>query len=235
VFVVIGIAGAGALVVSWFTVPQAPGLPAARADVPSWVANLLELLRTKSAVLSILLMACTAGVVIGYLSGVSYLLQERFGMSATHYGVLFALNASTIFVAGQVNARLVRRFSPVSLLVGAFVLLVIAAGTLTVALATDAGLVLVESTLVLVLLGYGFAMANVLSTGMAVPRRLAATMASLLGVAQFGFGALTAPLAASATGAQIPSMALVLCGYTVAGLLLAVALRSARCPPQRKA
>ena len=47
-----------------------------------------------------------------YLTGSSFVYQEVYGLSATTYSLLFALNAVGMLAASQVNHRLLARFSP---------------------------------------------------------------------------------------------------------------------------
>ena len=46
----------------------------------------------------------------GYISGSSFALQDVYGLSATQFSLVFALNAAGMIVLGLLNARLVRRF-----------------------------------------------------------------------------------------------------------------------------
>jgi DHA1 family bicyclomycin/chloramphenicol resistance-like MFS transporter len=46
----------------------------------------------------------------GYISGSSFVLQEVYGLSATQFSSVFALNAAGMIALGLLNARLVRRF-----------------------------------------------------------------------------------------------------------------------------
>ena len=47
----------------------------------------------------------------GYISGSSFVLQDLYGLSATQFSLVFALNAAGMIVLGLLNARLVRRFA----------------------------------------------------------------------------------------------------------------------------
>ena len=43
-----------------------------------------------------------------YISGSSFVLQDLYGLSATQFSLVFALNAAGMIVLGLVNARLVK-------------------------------------------------------------------------------------------------------------------------------
>ena len=68
----------------------------------------------------------------GYISGSSFVLQDLYGLSATEFSLVFALNAAGMIVLGLLNARLVRRFPVRGLLMvglaGSSVAAVVAAG-----------------------------------------------------------------------------------------------------------
>ena len=53
----------------------------------------------------------------GYIAGSSFVLQEVYGLSATQFSLVFALNAGGMVVLGLLNARLVRRFAVRRLLI----------------------------------------------------------------------------------------------------------------------
>src|SRR5215213_9201128 len=53
----------------------------------------------------------------GYIAGSSFALQEHYGLSATQFSAVFALNAAGMVGLGLLNARLVRRFPVRRLLV----------------------------------------------------------------------------------------------------------------------
>ena len=130
-------------------------------------------------------------------------------------------------MAGQLAALLLRRLSAPTILTLGFSLGVLLAIALIMALLFQAPLGVVAPMLAGVLLSYGMAMSMSLTIGMSsVPAADVAPMAGLLGLAQFGFGALTAPIVGLATDAVVPAMAIVLLGYAVAGLIVSILIRT---------
>jgi N-carbamoylputrescine amidase len=61
-----------------------------------------------------------------YLGGSSFVFQHQYGISATTYSILFAVNAVGMLAAGQANHRLLARFSPRSLLVAGLIAFAVA-------------------------------------------------------------------------------------------------------------
>lgn len=232
IFAMITVAALVAWLVVWASLPEtAPvwsgGGARPRTRLRDSLRRTLSLTRRPSAMAGALAIGCASGMVLSYLSGTSYLLQERFGLSPMAYSVLFALNALAIIVAGQLAALLLRRLSAPTILTLGFSLGVLLAIALIMALLFQAPLGVVAPMLAGVLLSYGMAMSMSLTIGMSsVPAADVAPMAGLLGLAQFGFGALTAPIVGLATDAVVPAMAIVLLGYAVAGLIVSILIRT---------
>src|SRR5690606_6862268 len=55
-------------------------------------------------------------VTFAYISGSPFVFQQHYGLSASDYGFVFALNGIGLVLAGQLNGRLVSRFAPRTLL-----------------------------------------------------------------------------------------------------------------------
>src|SRR4029079_14810087 len=56
------------------------------------------------------------GPLFAYISGSSFVLQGIYGVSPQLYSVLFAMNGLGLIAGSQVNARLVGRYGPATLL-----------------------------------------------------------------------------------------------------------------------
>lgn len=162
----------------------------------------------------------------GYISGSSFVLQERFGLSPMQFSLVFAANAAGMIVLGLLNARLVKRVPvrrllmvglAVSSLAGAALLLVL--GTL---LGAGLGAVAVLVPLFVVVTTRGLISAN--ATVLGVQRAPAAGAASaVLGACMFGGGILVSPLLALGEDSAVP-MAAVVAGGAIAALLATVVL-----------
>ena len=154
----------------------------------------------------------------GYISGSPFALQEVYGLSATQFSLVFALNAAGMIVLGLLNARLVRRFPVRRLLVIGLAASTVAAVILVVVVAAGLGVLAVLPPLFLVVASRGLVSAN--ATVLGVKRAAAAGAASaVLGACMFGGGILVSPLIAlGGDGTAIP-MAAVVAGGAVAALL----------------
>jgi DHA1 family bicyclomycin/chloramphenicol resistance-like MFS transporter len=160
----------------------------------------------------------------GYISGSSFALQDVFGLSATQFSLVFALNAAGMIGLGLLNARLVRRVPVRSLLLMGLVTSTAAAVVLiVVVLGSTPGLLVVLAPLFVVVASRGLVSAN--ATVLGVKRAPAAGAASaVLGACMFGGGILVSPLMAlGGEGSAVP-MAAVVAGGAVAALLATVVL-----------
>ncbi len=163
----------------------------------------------------------------GYIAGSSFVLQEAYGLSATQFSLLFALNAAGMIVLGFVNARLVRRVPVRTLLIVGLVGSSIAAVALLAAVGSPIGPALgvgaVLVPLFVVVATRGLVSAN--ATVLAVQRAPTAGAASaVLGACMFGGGILVTPLLALGGAGSPVSMAAVVAGGALAALFATVLL-----------
>ncbi|MEV0005935.1 multidrug effflux MFS transporter [Micromonospora sp. NPDC050980] len=158
-----------------------------------------------------------------YISGSSFVFQDVFGVSAAVFSVFFGVNALALVATGQLNARLLDRFSPRRLLVTTLVVgLVTAAGVLTGALA---GSLAVTAVALFAFVGsLGMVMPNSTALALDAHARHAGTAAALMGGIQSVVGALAAPLVGlGGEGSALP-MAAVLAGAATLSLTAVLTL-----------
>ncbi|MFI7215178.1 multidrug effflux MFS transporter [Micromonospora maritima] len=162
-----------------------------------------------------------------YISGSSFVFQDVFGVSATVFSVIFGVNALALVATGQLNARLLDRFSPRRLLVTTLVVgLVTAAGVLTGALAGS--LALTAVALFAFVGSLGMVMPNSTALALDAHARHAGTAAALMGGVQSVVGALAAPLVGfGGEGSALP-MATVLAGAAALSLTAVLTLTRPR-------
>ena len=156
-----------------------------------------------------------------YISASSFVLQDLYGLSATEFSLMFALNAAGMIVLGLLNARLVRRFDVRRLLIVGLVGSSLAAVVLLIVVGTPAGASLgavgVLLPLFVVVATRGLVSAN--ATVLGVQRAPTAGAASaVLGACMFGGGILVSPLLALGGDATAIPMATVVAGGAIAAL-----------------
>ena len=216
------LAGAGFLVLVTALRSLEETLPERRpAHVGRAMGDLAGLLRLRLFGAYVACVAAAGGVLFSYIAASSFLLQVRFGMSATSYGFVFALNASGLFVAANVSRRLVQRTGPAPLLSAGQLLTLVGVAVVAAGVAASA-LPLVLLGLLLTVSSMGLIISNAMALAMAHARGRAGSAAGLFGIAQFAFGGLVAPLAGA--GGSAWSFVLLVAGCALAGPLLRVVL-----------
>ena len=160
----------------------------------------------------------------GYISGSSFALQEHYGLSATQFSAVFALNAAGMVVLGLLNARLVRHFPVRRLLVVGLAGSSVAAGVLVLAVTAGSslGVLAVLPPLFVVVATRGLVSSNATVLGVERGSSAAGSASAVLGACMFGGGVLVTPLVGlGPEGSPVP-MALVVAGGAVAALLTTV-------------
>ncbi|HEY0640251.1 MAG TPA: multidrug effflux MFS transporter [Pseudonocardiaceae bacterium] len=174
----------------------------------------------------VLIAGLTMATMFSYVSGSSFVLQGVYGLDEQTYGLVFGMNAIGLIAATQLNPVLLRRFTPQRILLGALVAAAVSVTALVFAAATQAPLALLVVPLFATASSCGLAFPNAPALALSRHGEAAGSAAALLGAAQFGVGALVAPLVgAFGSGSALP-MALVMASAT--GLALALLLAVTR-------
>jgi DHA1 family bicyclomycin/chloramphenicol resistance-like MFS transporter len=166
------------------------------------------------------------GVLFAFISGSSFVLQNEYGLSATHYSWLFALNALTMIVGGVLNARLVARHSPAQVLSVALVISVVA--TLAAAAVTTAlsrpSLWLLLPLVAAASLCIAPNMANTTTLGLDRHGANAGMAAAVMGALQAALSGVVSQMVSITGQASAVSMTLVMAGSAVLAVLSYLAL-----------
>ena len=216
VFVALSVLGVALTAMSARLLPET--LPRERrraAGLAVTLRTFAQLLRDRRFVGFVLIVGLGGGAMIGYVAGSSFVLQDVYGASPQLYGALFGMNALFLVVGAQVNAQLLATRSPRSLLgIGLAAMVVAGLALVAIVLLPGAGLAAVTVPLTLLMASWGFIHANALALALADHPQVAGTAAALLGVSQYAFGAVTAPLVGLAGSDTAMPMAVVIatCG-----------------------
>ena len=146
------------------------------------------------------------GALFAYISGSSFVLQGIYGVSPQLYSVLFAMNGLGLIAGSQVNARLVGRYGPATLLRAGLTTIAAAACTLlVVVLIGGLGVAAVLAPMFVIVSSLAFVLPNSTALALADHPEVAGTASALLGMGQFVIGALVAPIVgAGGTDSAVP-------------------------------
>ncbi|WP_257656559.1 multidrug effflux MFS transporter [Parapedobacter lycopersici] len=163
-----------------------------------------------------------------YLAGSPYVMLTLFGVTEKQYGFIFALIASALIVASQLNRRVLNRHS--SEKVARIALMVQSAAGITLTICCLMGTInlFVMVAIIFVFLGaQGFVFPNTSALALSPFNRLAGSASALLGSLQMACGALSSALVSYFhNGTAIP-MAVVMAGCAGLSLLITLLDRTA--------
>ncbi len=163
-------------------------------------------------------------VIISYVSGSPFVLQEQYGLSSVQFSGVFALGGIGLVLGAQVNAALVRRMGPARLLrASAPAAAVAAIVMLALAVTATGGVVALVGALWVVLLMLGFLGSNASALAMTRHGERAGTAAATIGFLQAGIAGGVSPLVGLLGGDAIAMTGVILGGLVVAVLVLALA------------
>jgi len=204
--------------------------PEPTAHLSLWV-----LLRRREVFTSALVLGLCGAAMIAHLAGLSFFLQDERGLSPAAYGAVFALDAAGLVIANNVNRFVLRRWSSRQVLSVSVPVMLVFALAFAALLRAEAPLPAVLPALFLFISCWGFVMPNAVAVGMSVERAAAGRASAILGVAQFGFAAFSAPLVGTIPVlAGTPPMATVivvcLAGAVVAQVVARLVDRRAAAP-----
>jgi MFS transporter, DHA1 family, multidrug resistance protein len=191
------------------------------------VSGFRELLRDRLFLAYALVLGLAFAEMFSYIAGSSFVLEDLYGLSPQLYGGLFGLNALGIVACSQLNRALVGRVSPEQLL-GTAVVAGATAGTMLLAVVlAGVGLAGILPCLFVVVASIGLVIPNAAALALTGYPHAAGSASALLGLAQFAFGGLAAPLVGAAGRGTAVPMALVIALFGGAALAATVLARRA--------
>ncbi|MEU4454525.1 multidrug effflux MFS transporter [Nocardioides sp. NPDC023903] len=143
---------------------------------------------------AVLICGLTYAALFAYLSGATYILQGTYGLSPQGYSIAFGANSLGFMAFGWLGGRAAERWSERGTLV---IGIVMSGGGSLGLLATglfDLALPVVLVSLFVLASGTAVAAPPTTSLALADYPELAGTASSVLGMARFGFGGISAPL-----------------------------------------
>jgi DHA1 family bicyclomycin/chloramphenicol resistance-like MFS transporter len=133
-------------------------------------------------------------VLFAYLTGATFLLQGRYGLSPQQYSYAFGLNSAGFMIFGFAGGRMSERYSEQATLVVGLAMCALGAAGLLLTATVHLPLGGVIVSLFALVSGVAMTTAPTTSLALAGYADIAGTASSLLGMARFGFGGIAAPL-----------------------------------------
>lgn len=190
IFVAQAVLGAGFAVAAYVglpeTLPRAERRPFGGRAVLRSQVEVLRIPRFRRCALAF---GLAAGVVFGYASSYSFVLEVQWGTAPLVYAVLFGLNGLGMVAFAQVNPGLVDRFGPNGVLVGGLVASTAAAGALVVAVVAHLPLAVVAAATWVVIASRGTVLPNITSLAMSSAPFARGVASASLGSVQWAVGA----------------------------------------------
>ena len=184
-------------------------------------SGLRQVLRIRLFVGYALTAALSGFTMMAYIANSSYVLQEMKGLQPMPFALFFAGTALTQVLLSIVNARIVGRFRPRTLIGFGLTLAAVAVAALTVGvLALDTPLLLTCAGFLVLMAAQAFVFGNASALAVGQARHVAGAASAVLGVAQAVAMATAAPLASSGGGVTAEPMIWVMIAG-VAGSLFA--------------
>ena len=160
----------------------------------------LELLKKRVLLGYVLAGAFNSAALFAYLAASPGLLIQTYGIAPADFGWVFGINAIGLIGMSQVNAHLLRRHTPETILLRARPVSILFAVVLVVDAFTGwGGEIGVLAPLFMVIGSFGFVGANSQSSGLNVDPLRAGSISALMGGASFGSGALVSALTTALT------------------------------------
>jgi MFS transporter, DHA1 family, multidrug resistance protein len=202
-----------------------------RAGEPG--VGFLELVHDRFFLAYAVVMGLAFAAMFSYIAGSTFVLEDIHGVSPQVYGLIFAVNALGITAASQLNRAMLGRHTPRRMLLAGVTAQAVAATTLLViVLAGGIGLTGILPCLFVSVASIGLVIPNATALALTDYPHAAGRASALLGMLQFTFGALAAPLVGIAGSDTAVPMALLMAAFGI-GALATLLLAPARLPVAR--
>lgn len=167
-----------------------------------------------------------AASMFAYISGATFVLQRIYGLSAASFSLAFGTNAVGIMAFSQLASRLNRSWPAARVLGLGLALNLLGAVGLLVTVLLQLGLPAVLGSLFVMVSALGLVFPTATALAMAGYPDQAGTASSVLGLTQFVFGALVAPLVGIAgEGSAVPLGVVAASASACAGLVFLALVR----------
>ncbi|WP_300691167.1 MULTISPECIES: multidrug effflux MFS transporter [Helicobacter] len=194
------------------------------------LVNYFHIVQDRRFRIYILSSSLVMATIFAYITGSSFIFREYFGLSEKTYGILFGVNALSFMIFANINARIVRKYSPYAVLPYAFVMMFGVALVLLVVGWLDVGFLPFEILLFLMLGMNGFIVPNTTTLAMARFKQMSGSASAILGMVQFIFaGVISFVVGAVEANTPFPLALIIACCLLLAcGIYFSLNVREIR-------
>lgn len=194
------------------------------------LVNYFHILQDRRFRIYILSSSLVMATIFAYITGSSFIFREYFGLSEKTYGILFGVNALSFMIFANINARIVRKYSPYAVLPYAFMMMFGVALVLLVVGWLDLGFLPFEILLFLMLGMNGFIVPNTTTLAMARFKQMSGSASAILGMVQFIFaGVISFVVGAVEANTPFPLALIIACCLLLAcGIYFSLNVREIR-------
>lgn len=196
IFFVLGSYGLVVLLFAWQHLPKVDRSPMTDTLFNTIFKAYRIVLSEKAARRHILIVIFGTFSFFGYLTGISFVYMDYYGVSESTFGLLFGFHAVVFLISSFINTRLVPRYGSLKILKGAFVVVVISGLSLFTVNYLQMSLQWTVGFLSIFLGSVVVLSSNNDSLILLQFSEQTGTATGVIGVLRFGFGALAGPILA---------------------------------------
>ena len=165
-----------------------------------------------------LMQGLVSGAMFSYISGSSFVFQEYYDVSPQGYSLIFGMNAAGIILASQITGRLAGHVRETKMLRFGLVFATLGSLSLLTVFLLDADISFVLVSMFLVVATVGVVNPTCTSLAMQSQGKSAGSASALLGLLQFTFGGVIAPLVGIAGSENVLPLGIVIAACEIAAL-----------------
>ena len=218
VFAALTLLGGAILAVAVLALPETKPVDRRRPlQLRAILRTYREVLRDVRFVVLVVVGALGMSGLFAYMAGGAFVLQGQYGLDQQTFALVFAAGAVALIGSTQFNVVLLRRFAPQTIAVaGLIVASVLCLVFVTLAALHVGGLAAFLIPVWAILATMGLVISNTPAVALVRHPDAAGTAAAALGAAQFGVGALVAPLVGALGNDELALAAVMATGVVIA-------------------
>lgn len=218
VFIILSLIGVLMFILVFLSLPESlPVDSRSVGGIKQTGKNFKQLFSDRSFMVLAVSQALAGAVMFAYIAGSPFVLQNVYGTSSQMYSLIFALNGLGIVFASQITGRLAGRIKETKLYVIGISMATFGSITLLILLVLQASLYWILPPLLIAVSSIGVVGPTGNSLALQKQGKIAGSASALLGVFQFLFAGMVAPLTGLGNNTAV-SMGLVMTIVSIAAL-----------------